>query len=315
MLDTNRCHAQFEASSRAVLAFLSDRLDFGLWMTTRTDGDDWHVLQTEAKRYDVAEGAVFRWSDTLCYRMAKGLGPRIAPRAQDVPSYSDAPINEQVTIGAYIGVPIFNADGTLFGTMCAIDPQSQPESIREDLPLIELYAELLGKVLATEKTSIALGLLLQNCREEASTDDLTGVYNRKGWETRIREAEALAQRNGTQLSVMMIDLDNLKETNDSDGHRQGDLLLKSTANCLRSVMRDNDIIARLGGDEFAVLAIECDEKSSEAVFGKIVQALHQSGVQASVGKASHTARTGLDTAIVLADQDMYSAKSLKKNKS
>ena len=105
----------FEKASRSVLSLLHQRLGFDLWMMTRTDGQDWIVLQVEDHGYKVKEGSVFRWADSFCSQMVLGLGPRVAPCAQEIPTYAAAPIGQQVAIGAYIGVPIQNSDGSLFG--------------------------------------------------------------------------------------------------------------------------------------------------------------------------------------------------------
>jgi len=95
--------SDFETSGRAVLAFLHRRLGFDLWMVTRTEGDDWIVLQSEDHGYGVAPGTVFRWADSFCSEMVKGNGPRIAPRSDVVPAYAAAPIGRQVQIKAHVG--------------------------------------------------------------------------------------------------------------------------------------------------------------------------------------------------------------------
>ena len=95
-----------------------------------------------------------------------GLGPRIAPRSDSVPCYAEAPIGQQVEIGAYIGLPLKGKKGELFGTLCAIDPQPQPEHIVEELPQIEVLAKLLEAVLASE----------QRANEEARRADRAGRW-------------------------------------------------------------------------------------------------------------------------------------------
>ena len=69
----------FETATRAALSLLHQRLGFDLWMMTRTDGNDWIVLQVEDHGYKVSEGSVFRWADSFCSQMVIGRGPRIAP--------------------------------------------------------------------------------------------------------------------------------------------------------------------------------------------------------------------------------------------
>jgi len=90
----------FASAARAVISFLHRRLGFGLWMVTRTEGDDWIVLQSEDHGYQVAPGKVFRWADSFCAEMVQGHGPRIAPDSQRVRAYAAAPIGRQVEIGA-----------------------------------------------------------------------------------------------------------------------------------------------------------------------------------------------------------------------
>lgn len=91
------------------------------------------------------------------------------------------------------------------------------------------------------------------------TDDLTGLYNRKGFLALASHRVKLANRNREPFSIAFIDLDHLKEINDRFGHLEGDRALKDAANLLRECFRDSDIVARLGGDEFVIFIAEADE--------------------------------------------------------
>jgi len=99
-------------------------------------------------------------------------------------------------------------------------------------------------------------LILENI---SLTDDLTGLYNRKGFLALAEHRVKLANRNLEPFSVAFVDLDDLKEINDTFGHLEGDRALRETANLLRECFRESDIIARLGGDEFAIFIAEADE--------------------------------------------------------
>ncbi|WP_210493811.1 putative bifunctional diguanylate cyclase/phosphodiesterase [Microvirga antarctica] len=90
----------------------------------------------------------------------------------------------------------------------------------------------------------------------ASHDSLTGLPNRGLFQSRLEQALAEAERNGTHVSILLVDLDNLKTVNDTMGHDAGDALLKETANRLKVMMRECDTVARLGGDEFVIVVIE-----------------------------------------------------------
>lgn len=87
-------------------------------------------------------------------------------------------------------------------------------------------------------------------------DELTGLYNRRGFLTLAQQQLKLARRGSRELLLLFVDMDDFKEINDTHGHGEGDTALKRTAAILRHTFRDSDIIARLGGDEFVVLAAD-----------------------------------------------------------
>jgi len=302
----------FEAASRATLAYLHQRLGFDLWMMTRVEGSDCLVLQAENHGYDVEEGTVFRWGDSFCSQMILGHGPRIVPHAQNVPLFAASPIAQQIQIGAYIGVPLASTDGSLFGTLCAIHPSPQDESIRDELPLIEFLTRLLGTVLFADLKAAKQARLLERSQQAARTDVLTGLLNRHGWEQSVATEEARAKRYGSPACVLIVDLDGLKQVNDTKGHVHGDALIRSASNSIRSVLRENDIVARIGGDEFAILGIECDAEGCEAIFKNVTNALLSNGISASVGKAQRDHRLGLFETIAAADRAMYVAKAKRR---
>lgn len=304
----------FEAASRATLAYLHQRLGFDLWMMTRVEGSDCLVLQAENHGYDVEEGTVFRWGDSFCSQMILGHGPRVVPHAQNIPLFAASPIAQQIQIGAYISVPLASTDGSLFGTLCAIDPSPQDESIRDELPLIEFLTRLLGTVLFADLKAAKQARLLEHSQQAARTDVLTGLLNRHGWEQSVAIEEARAKRYGSPTCVLIVDLDGLKQVNDTKGHVHGDALIRSASNSIRSVLRENDIVARIGGDEFAILGIECDAEGCEAIFKNVTNALLSNGISASVGKALRDHRLGLFEAIAAADRAMYVAKAKRRTR-
>ncbi|HVY91206.1 MAG TPA: sensor domain-containing diguanylate cyclase, partial [Bryobacteraceae bacterium] len=249
----------FAAASQSVLKFLRARLGFDLWMVTRTEDKDWILLQTEDHGYGIQPPVVFRWADSFCSRMVDGLGPRFAPRSSEVLAYASAPLARQLPIEAYIGVPLRNADGSLFGTLCAIDPKPQPEAIAQDLPLVELLAEMLSSVLTAELRAIENQRRTERALREAEIDLLTNIHNRRGLDRLLDVEEKRCARYGQGACVIVVDLDGLKEMNDTQGHAAGDGLIRRAAATLRAAAREQDIVARTGGDEFIVVGLECDE--------------------------------------------------------
>jgi diguanylate cyclase (GGDEF)-like protein len=301
----------FASAAQGVLRHLHNRLGFDLWMVTRTEGEDWIVLNAEDHGYGVTDGTVFRWADSFCAHMVEGRGPRIAPRSDVIPVYADAPIGRQVKIGAYVGVPLTREDGSLFGTLCAIHPAPQPAAIKAEQPLVELLSSLLSTILTAELRTAEEARRAERAQAEALTDPLTGLYNRRGWDQLLAAEEERCRRFGHPACILSIDLDDLKSVNDSQGHAAGDDLLRCCGEALRSSLRQQDIAARLGGDEFAVLCVECDPVSLRPLVERLRAALAEHTVQASLGCASRHPALGLIQALHQADEAMYAEKRLK----
>ncbi len=292
----------FESASRAVLSLLHERLGFDLWMMTRTDGQDWIVLQVEDHGYKVKEGSVFRWADSFCSQMVQGLGPRIAPCAQDIPSYAAAPIGQQVSIGAYIGVPIKNADGTLFGTLCAIDPRPQNESIQRDLPWIELLARMLATILINELKAIDQERRLEQSHQATMKDTLTGLLNRLGWDGKVAIEETRARRYGSPTCIVKLAISGLKKTDGPSDSVVDDSLIKTAAVCIRNKVGESDCVAHLGGGEFAILGVDWDLEKAAATTSEIFQAMEKHRIDARVGQAIRNPSMGLSAAVKEADR-------------
>jgi len=104
-------------------------------------------------------------------------------------------------------------------------------------------------------------------------DDLTGLYNRRGFLTLAEQHLKLAHRTKRGLLLVFADLDGLKQINDTFGHQEGDLALIKTAEILKETFRASDIIARLGGDEFTVLAIDASDDSAEIIITRLQEKL------------------------------------------
>lgn len=295
----------FASAGREVLSFLHERLGFGLWMVTRVEGDDWIVLQCEDHGYNVTPGTVFRWADSFCSEMVKGNGPRVAPDSNFVPAYAAAPIGRQVEIKAYVGVPLLQADGSLFGTLCAIDPARQSDAIIGEQGLIELLAALLSSILQSELKASSASRRAEQLEVELQTDPMTHLYNRRAWDQLLAKEEERCRRYGHPASILMVDLDELKRVNDTLGHAAGDALIIRAADALRRAARGIDLVARLGGDEFGLLAVECDQHGAEALVERARSALLDLQVKASIGMAIRGHSGGLTEAHTRADQLMY----------
>lgn len=137
--------------------------------------------------------------------------------------------------------------------------------------LAELNSQLEAKV-ADRTQALANEQLAQEIAERKQaeervhrlslTDELTGLLNRRGFFLLAEQALKTARRVRNELTLIYIDLDGLKRTNDERGHQAGDTMIVETAQLLKASFRESDLVARLGGDEFAVLAVSGDTPAS-----------------------------------------------------
>jgi diguanylate cyclase (GGDEF)-like protein len=245
--------------------------------------------------------------------MVQGLGPSIAPDVGLVPTYLEAPIGNQVKIGAYVGVPLYKADGTLFGTLCAIDPEKKNAGDIDKLAVVHMIADMLSCVLNGELQLLTAQRATERALIDATRDPLTNLLNRRGWLQFLEQEEARCRRYGHPACIISIDLDDLKTTNDVLGHAQGDQLIQRAASAMRKSVRSSDIVARTGGDEFFILGVECDPLQGRMMVKRLEQSLISNNVRASIGLSHRSPETGLNMTSVLADQEMYKQKALRKN--
>jgi diguanylate cyclase (GGDEF)-like protein len=131
--------------------------------------------------------------------------------------------------------------------------------------------ELLRRALQCATKQYMVQMELSNL---ALKDELTGLYNRRGFLALADRQLKLARRSERSLLLFFIDLDGLKEINDVFGHTEGDAALRWTADALRATFRDSDVVARFGGDEFAALAIEASVQSEASIRERLTEYLN-----------------------------------------
>jgi two-component system cell cycle response regulator len=156
---------------------------------------------------------------------------------------------------------------------------------------------------------------------KATTDELTGLFNRRFfWETLFRE-DNRSKRLNQPYSILMIDIDNFKQINDSYGHLKGDEVLVAIAETLKENMRSFDTIARFGGEEFIALLPNTDKKTAIIVAEKILQVIRgvsfdfsDEKITVSIGVSDSAESENFEKVIILADERLYKAKSKGKNR-
>ena len=275
----------FAGASREVLAFLHQRIGMDLWVVSRTDNEDWVVLAAEDHGYGIHEGDIFRWADTFCSRMVIGDGPRVAPSLTGHAAYAAQPIARQLTIGAYVGMPLVDGQGRMFGTLCGIHPTPMPPSLAGEQPMVEVFANMLSGLLSAELAALAHARAAEAVRSEALTDPLTGLANRRGWEIALAAEEERCRRYGTTACVVAIELDGLWAPDPAEVRR--------AAQALRQTVRKPDTLARLDDGRFVVLGVACSTAEAIALLRRIEQAMHVADLPAALGLAMRHRNAGL----------------------
>jgi diguanylate cyclase (GGDEF)-like protein len=179
--------------------------------------------------------------------------------------------------------------------------------------------DLLFMAAVADQVAIALDRARQ-FSNEARTDHLTGLANRREFERVLEREVALAERHGRQLAVMMIDVDNLKKINDRGGHSAGDGALRLVAQELLRVVRASDVCGRLGGDEFGVSMPETDLHRAREVVRRLRNAIQSmnlgsrttQSVEVSVGLAAWKQGMDWQALVQVADQALYEDKRHRK---
>ena len=196
---------------------------------------------------------------------------------------------------------------------CLVGRSSEPIELgREQAEAATLFAQHTAALLDVAQA-------LRRERRAAVTDSLTGLLNRRGFDERLREELERAARTGQELSILVLDCDDLKRINDEHGHERGDAVLQGIARLMRESKRLSDVAARLGGDEFGLILPDTSASAAATVAERLrtgIAALDAANpATASIGIASVPADGTTSTALMrAADRALYRAKRGGKNR-
>ena len=160
-------------------------------------------------------------------------------------------------------------------------------------------------------------------RKQATLDPLTGLNNRRHFETLATHVLARSQRDGTPVALLLCDVDHFKRVNDEHGHAVGDEVLIAMSRLLGHNLRDGDVLARWGGEEFLALMPACPLDNACAVAERIRAAVHATPVDVGTASLTITLSFGvaqvhgaadLQAAIARADKALYEAKNGGRNR-
>ncbi|HEK1690710.1 TPA: GGDEF domain-containing protein [Pseudomonas putida] len=207
----------------------------------------------------------------------------------------------------------------LLGTM----DEHQHERDRREQELAGRLQGLAERVANMEQEALGYREHLEEQRQKAMIDPLTGLPNRAAWSERVEREMQVWQENGGHLAMAILDLDHFKRINDSYGHLAGDKVLKIVADQLRKRLRPRDFIARFGGEEFVLLLAQ----TSPTVAAQVAEVLraaieacpfHFKGervvITASIGLSAFRSGERGDQVLKRADAALYRAKNLGRNR-
>jgi diguanylate cyclase (GGDEF)-like protein len=263
------------------------------------DGDDRTVVGHGAVELDQAGPAVL----AACTRAAHGAG-------DTVPAELAAVLG---VVGSWIAVPLDahgHGRGALLAGAAAVDSFTQ---VHQDL-----LSALAGQAAAAYENA----RLFAQAQQLATTDGLTGAYNRRHFMVMATKQLEIARRNNRPMAALMVDIDQFKQVNDTYGHATGDEVIRTVATVLRRHIRDPDVFGRYGGEEFAVVYAEMHGDPTELGerLRAAVEAVTVTGggdairVTVSIGVAELKPDDGLDLLLGRADEALYRAKQTGRNR-
>lgn len=186
---------------------------------------------------------------------------------------------------SYLCIPYSISNDMDFVISVTTSSKEETEKLRELLPFIQDYVDAAKPEIVSKK-------LMQILEKNASTDPLTGLYNRKYLERYIDGSLYSGMYKNIPCGLMMVDIDFFKLINDNYGHDIGDIAIKAIANTLIDVVQDSDVVIRFGGEEFIVVLNNCTEDRLQDTAEQIRIAFSQQKIQAGAEVFSKTVSIG-----------------------
>ncbi|MDZ8239943.1 MAG: sensor domain-containing diguanylate cyclase [Nostoc sp. ChiQUE01a] len=220
----------------------------------------------------------------------------------------------------YAGVSLVTPNGFAIGTLCVIDMMPRQLSDQQLDALYRLSRQAIAQIELIQEIQNRKQAEIEG-RQLSLTDELTGLHNRRGFFLLAEQQLKIAQRMKLLCWVIFIDLDGLKQINDTLGHDIGDALIVDAGRLLKQSFRKSDIVARLGGDEFIVFissyfkdadSIQTHLQTNIASFNQDQNRSYQISMSMGIQRYSPEINMSLEQLVARSDELMYAHKRLKR---
>lgn len=239
----------------------------------------------------------------------------------------EMPVLDGFTTIAALKADPSTADLPVIFLTARVDSQDVVEALRlgahdylsKPLKQAELLARVRAAVQVTELRR-ELQRRTEELDQQARTDYLTGLYNRRHLEEHLRQLLSPRRRDGNAVAVLLVDIDHFKQVNDTIGHQAGDLVLQEVARRMGSVVRVADVLGRWGGEEFLLLAPETGLEAARVLAERLRRAVSDEPVRTASGPVPITVSIGgatvhgpsredrMEEVLRVADTNLYAAK-------
>jgi len=299
------------------------------WVEQNTVGADKPLAPVSTHRFKVGEGLIGLAAQSGEIQHCRDCS--VDPRFKQMQGGSDA------GLGSLISVPICFQEQTL-GVLNISHRQANVFNEWDERFLL-VFCNMLGQLIKSnrllrnmeheiEQRTLELQVALERAESLSILDGLTGVHNRRYFISHFSTLIEQCARYGHKLAILMIDVDDFKQINDTHGHLEGDRILKAIANVLRQCARGADIIARFGGEEFIIALHDADRGGASQVAERILEQIRllscgqdaqKRSITASIGiscyeRSSHMPIKTPEQWIQEADEALYRAKHSGKNR-
>ena len=268
-------------------------------------------IPMQMRRLNYSEGSFYAEAiNEKKITTTKNINDAMLGIISDLPDETMSSVMSGIKSKSLINIPLYTRNKP-FGLFCVFS--SREELAESETDFLTIFAQQI-------EMAITIADLFEAVREQAITDPLTGLYNRRYFEEYILKEVTRSKRQNQPFSVIGLDLDFLKKINDEHGHAYGDLAIKSLADVLKQNARSIDVAARMGGEEFNILLPGIDSNGAMVAAERIRKTIEEreldtiGHVTASIGVATFLEHSDtLEDIMELTDQAMYQSKRNGRN--